>query len=94
MMYAIPLPYLAIQLGWIVTELGRQPWIVYGMLKTSDAVSPVASSQVLTSLVAFIVVYTLLGIAGFTLIIKNARKGPQDEEEQAPAIEEGQAAEA
>ncbi len=94
MMWAIPLPYLAIQLGWIVTEFGRQPWIVYGMLKTSDAVSPVASSQVLTSLVAFIVVYSLLGIAGFTLIIKNARKGPQDEEEQTPAIEDAQAAEA
>ena len=94
MMYAIPLPYLAIQLGWMVTEFGRQPWVVYGMVKTSDAVSPVAASQVMTSLIGFVVVYSLLGLAGFTLIIKHARKGPQDAEEQNPALEDAEAAEA
>ena len=41
MMWSIPLPYLAIQLGWIVTEIGRQPWLVYGLVRTSDAVSPI-----------------------------------------------------
>lgn len=46
MLFSIPLPYIANQLGWIVTEVGRQPWIVYGLMKTSDAVSPVATSQV------------------------------------------------
>ncbi len=55
---------------------GRQPWIVYGLMKTSDAVSPLASSQVLVSLTAFIVIYGLLGVAGFYLIIKNATKNP------------------
>jgi cytochrome d ubiquinol oxidase subunit I len=57
--------------------VGRQPWIVYGLLKTSDAVSPIASSQVLTSLIAFVLVYGLLGAVGFYLIFKNAKKGPE-----------------
>lgn len=77
MVYSIPLPYIAIEMGWIVAEVGRQPWIVYNLMKTSDAVSPVMGSQVLVSLIGFIVVYGLLGIAGFYLIIKNARKGPE-----------------
>jgi cytochrome d ubiquinol oxidase subunit I len=77
MLYSIPLPYLAIQMGWIVAEVGRQPWIVYGIMKTSDAVSPIATSQVATSLVAFVLVYGLLGAVGYYLIFKYARKGPE-----------------
>lgn len=77
MVYSIPLPYIALEMGWIVAEVGRQPWIVYNLMKTSDAVSPVMGSQVLVSLIGFIVVYGALGIAGFYLIIKNARKGPE-----------------
>lgn len=76
MLLAIPLPYIAIQLGWVLAEVGRQPWIVYGLLKTSDAVSPVAPGQVLTSLIAFVLVYGLLGMVGAYLIVKNAVKGP------------------
>jgi cytochrome bd ubiquinol oxidase subunit I len=76
MLYAIPLPYIANELGWTVAEVGRQPWIVYGMMKTSDAVSPVAASQVGTSLVAFVLVYSLLGLAAFILMARAARKGP------------------
>jgi cytochrome bd ubiquinol oxidase subunit I len=79
MVYSIPLPYIAILLGWTVAEVGRQPWIVYGIMKTADAVSPIAASQVAVSLAAFILVYGLLGIAAFYLIIKNARKGPEPE---------------
>ena len=76
MLYAIPFPYIACELGWTVTEVGRQPWIVYGLMKTSDAVSPVAASQVGTSLVAFVLVYSLLGLAAFLLMARAARKGP------------------
>ncbi len=76
MVAAIPLPYLAIQLGWIVTEMGRQPWIVYGLMKTAGANSPIAASQVGISLAGFIVVYGLLGLAGFYLIARNAIQGP------------------
>jgi cytochrome d ubiquinol oxidase subunit I len=77
MLYAIPLPYIALQAGWIVTEVGRQPWIVYGLMRTRDAVSPIAVSQVGVSLVAFILAYSLLGVVAFYLIVKQARRGPE-----------------
>ena len=77
MLFAIPLPYLAIELGWVLAEVGRQPWIVYGLLKTADAASPIAASQVMTSLVGFILVYGLLGLVGFYLITDIAKKGPK-----------------
>ncbi len=75
-LFSIPLPYIANQLGWIVTEVGRQPWIVYGLMKTSDAVSPIAPAQVGVTLVSFILVYGLLGATGFYLMAQHARKGP------------------
>jgi cytochrome bd ubiquinol oxidase subunit I len=73
--WLIPVPYLANQLGWTIAEIGRQPWIVYGMMRTTDAVSPVAVSQVGVSLVAFIFVYSFLGIVDFYLLWKYARLG-------------------
>ena len=91
MMFSIPLPYLAIQLGWIVTEFGRQPWIVYGLMKTSDAVSPIATSQVAISLVGFILVYSLLGIAGFSMIAKYAKEGPAAGADTGEPVESGEA---
>ncbi|MDX2451536.1 cytochrome ubiquinol oxidase subunit I [Desulfosarcina sp.] len=83
MLLAIPLPYLAIEMGWVLAEVGRQPWIVYGLLKTANAASPVAVSQVMTSLVGFILVYSLLGIAGFYLMAKFAIAGPEPARENA-----------
>ncbi|MBF0226839.1 MAG: cytochrome ubiquinol oxidase subunit I [Desulfobacterales bacterium] len=78
-MISLPLPYIAIELGWILTEVGRQPWIVYGLMKTKDAVSvSVSEIQVIASLIGFIVIYGLLGAIGFYLIFKNALKGPQN----------------
>jgi cytochrome d ubiquinol oxidase subunit I len=76
MLYSIPLPYLAIALGWTVAEVGRQPWIVYGLMRTSDAASPIASGQVLATLIGFIVVYGVLGLLAFGMIIRTARLGP------------------
>ncbi len=76
MLLSIPLPYIAIEVGWVLAEVGRQPWIVYGLMKTSDAASPVAGSQVLFSLIAFILLYSFLGAVGFYLIVINAKKGP------------------
>jgi cytochrome d ubiquinol oxidase subunit I len=77
MLFAIPLPYIAIEMGWLLAEVGRQPWIVYGLMKTSIAVSPIATLQVALSLAAFIGVYGLLGALGYFLIIKYAKKGPE-----------------
>lgn len=76
MLLAIPLPYLAAEAGWIVTEVGRQPWIVYRLIRTSEAVSPIAVSQVFPSLLAFFLVYSFLGLVAFALIFQAARKGP------------------
>ncbi len=77
MLYAIPLPYIALQAGWIVTEVGRQPWIVYGLMRTKDAVSHIAASQVGISLAAFILVYSTLGAIAIYLMVKQARRGPE-----------------
>lgn len=74
--WIIPLPYLANQLGWTIAELGRQPWIVYGLMRISDAVSQVPAGQVLATLIVFILLYSLLGGVNFYLIFKYARKGP------------------
>jgi cytochrome d ubiquinol oxidase subunit I len=73
LVWTIPLPYIASELGWTVAEVGRQPWIVYGLMKTSDASSPVAISQVLTSFISFTVAYGFLGVVAFYLIARSAR---------------------
>ncbi len=75
--WMIPVPYVATFFGWAVAEIGRQPWIVYNLMRTSDAVSPVPADNILFSLLGFIVVYTLLGILDIYLLIKYARKGPE-----------------
>ena len=77
MCIAAPLPLITIESGWVLSEVGRQPWIVYGLMKTSQAASPVASTQVLASLIGFVVVYSLLGFVGFWLMIKHVKKGPE-----------------
>ena len=78
MLYAIPLPYIAIEAGWVLAEVGRQPWIVYGLMKTSDAVSPIVTSQVAFSLVALTLLYALLGAVDIYLLFKFAKKGPAE----------------
>lgn len=89
----IPLPYLAASLGWTVTEMGRQPWIVYGVMKTTDAASRLAGYQVGISLTAFILAYSALGIVCFWLISRYAGKVPTPLEETGNAsISSGQVA--
>ncbi|MDX2502444.1 MAG: cytochrome ubiquinol oxidase subunit I [Deltaproteobacteria bacterium] len=77
MMFSVPLPFLAIEFGWLLAEVGRQPWIVYGLMKTSAGDSPIDIIQVAISLGAFVLVYTLLGAVGYYLMIKKAVKGPE-----------------
>jgi cytochrome d ubiquinol oxidase subunit I len=76
--FCIPLPYFAIWAGWTLTEVGRQPWIVYGLMRTSDAVSPVGAGEVGFTLVLMTLLYALLGAVGIWLMIKLAKKGPED----------------
>lgn len=76
LVYAIPLPYIGLQAGWAVAEVGRQPWIVYGLMRTKDAVSMIDASQVAVSLAAFVVLYLLLAALDIFLLVKYSRKGP------------------
>jgi cytochrome d ubiquinol oxidase subunit I len=77
MLCSIPLPYLAMTVGWTVAEVGRQPWIVYGLMRTRDAASPIASGQVLVTLIGFVVVYGILGLLAFGLMVRTVRRGPE-----------------
>jgi len=74
--YAIPLPYLAIEAGWMLTETGRQPWIIYSLMKTSKVVFPTPDSKVLLSLILVLLANLGLGIADFYFLRNFARKGP------------------
>jgi len=74
-LYSIPLPYIACELGWTLAEVGRQPWIVYGILRTNEAASPLVAGQVAVTLLAFVVVYATIGIIGFGMITRFARQG-------------------
>ena len=85
------LPTLATQLGWMAAEIGRQPWIVYGVMKTSDGVSKVViAPEVLTSIVMFGIIYLLLGAVWIYLLRREVVHGPEGE--PLPAIEAESAA--
>ena len=71
-----PSGFIAVIAGWFVTEIGRQPYIVYEVMRTSDAVSPVIGPHIALSLLAFIVTYTFVFGAGSYYILKLIGKGP------------------
>jgi cytochrome bd ubiquinol oxidase subunit I len=71
-----PMGFIAILAGWWVTETGRQPWLAYGILRTRDAVSPVSFEVVLTSLILFVVAYTIVFATGLYYINRLINKGP------------------
>jgi cytochrome bd ubiquinol oxidase subunit I len=84
---ATAFPFIAATAGWVLTEMGRQPWIVQGLLKTSDAHSPnVSSATIGASLGVFVVLYIVLGVVDFVLMRRYARLDP-------PALREGTAGE-
>lgn len=83
--WAIPLPILANSFGWIFTEMGRQPWVVYGMLRTADGVSPsVPATTVAISLTVFTILYAVLGVIEFRLLRTYAMNGPEAPPEAGP----------
>jgi len=72
------LPYLANTSGWLLTEMGRQPWVVYGVLKTEDAMSPnLTQGTILFSLIGFSLIYGLLMVVDIYLLVKYAKAGPE-----------------
>jgi len=77
LLFAIPLPHLANQFGWIAAEVGRQPWAVYRVLKTADAASVVVPAwQILFTLIMFGLIYFLLFVLFITILVKIVKKGP------------------
>ena len=75
----LPLPLLANEFGWIAAEVGRQPWAVYRILRTSDAASVVVpAGNILFSLILFAVVYTMLAVIGLSILLKLVKKGPPE----------------
>lgn len=80
LVFAIPLPIIANEFGWIAAEVGRQPWAVYKLLKTVDAVSTIVpATHVLLSLIIFTIIYVLLVVLFITILLKIIKKGPQTE---------------
>lgn len=73
---AMPLGFVAVLAGWTVTETGRQPFVVYNVLRTSDAISPVAQGAVTTSLILFVTVYNVLLLSFFWFAGRIALRGP------------------
>jgi cytochrome d ubiquinol oxidase subunit I len=80
--WAIILPYLANSAGWIMTEMGRVPWVVYGLMKIEQAVSNVVpAGQVLATLILYTLIYAALMVATLYLLVKYAKAGPATGEE-------------
>lgn len=75
--WMLVVPFIANTVGWIFTEVGRQPWVVYGLLKTSNAVSIISPGYVAASLIGFTAIYTLLAVVEIGLMIKVATKAPE-----------------
>jgi cytochrome d ubiquinol oxidase subunit I len=78
-MVLTPSGFIAVLAGWFVTEVGRQPWIVQGLMRTSDATSPVIGTSIAISLTAFVIVYGFVFGAGSFYILKLIGKGPEGE---------------
>jgi cytochrome d ubiquinol oxidase subunit I len=81
MVAGIPLPFVAAIGGWLFREIGRQPWLIQGVLTTQDAMSHVTRDQMLVSFLAFTGVFAVLAVADWVLIARLARRGPVSSDE-------------
>jgi cytochrome d ubiquinol oxidase subunit I len=77
-LWAMPLPVIACELGWIAAEVGRQPWVVYRLLRTDEAASiTVSSGEIIFSIVLFSLIYVLLGSVYIYLFVRKVKHGPE-----------------
>jgi cytochrome d ubiquinol oxidase subunit I len=84
LMLVVPFPYIATTAGWITAEVGRQPWLVYGLMRTAAGVSPrVSSGSAWFTLLGFMGLYTVLGILFLFLIHREIEHGPESVEKSA-----------
>jgi cytochrome d ubiquinol oxidase subunit I len=78
--WVAPLGFVAVLAGWTVAEVGRQPWTVYGQMRTAQSVSPsLTGPDVLWSLLAYMTIYLILYPAGLAVMAKIVRQGPTDQ---------------
>ena len=83
-LWSLPLPWLAVEAGWIVAELGRQPWVIEGVLPTAVAVSNLGVKTLLLTIAGFVAIYSVLLVIEIKLMLKTIRKGPQETPAPAP----------
>jgi cytochrome d ubiquinol oxidase subunit I len=88
--WVAPLGFVAVIAGWTTTEVGRQPWTVYGLLRTADSVSPsLTGADVVLSLACYVVVYLIMFPTGIAFMVGLVRRGPQEKEFEPEIIESG-----
>jgi cytochrome d ubiquinol oxidase subunit I len=88
--FASPLGFLAVIAGWTTTEVGRQPWTVYGLMRTAQSVSPsLTGRDVLISLLGYALVYLIMYPAGFLLMARLVNRGPEDAALEPEPVESG-----
>ena len=81
LMLAMPFPFIANTAGWLTTELGRQPWLIYSLMRTTDGVSTtVSSGNVLFTLIGFAGMYLVMGLLYVVLIVQDVAHGPESSE--------------
>jgi cytochrome d ubiquinol oxidase subunit I len=88
LMLAMPFPYIANEAGWVVTEVGRQPWIIYGLMRTSEGTSPtVVSGETVFTIIGFLGMYFVLGVLFLYLVLREIGHGPGGTPEDEGPIE-------
>jgi cytochrome d ubiquinol oxidase subunit I len=87
-MLAMPFPYIANEAGWVTSEVGRQPWIVYGVMRTAQgASSNVAATETIFTIAGFVGMYFLLGLLFMLLVLREIATGPQSVPSSTVALE-------
>jgi cytochrome d ubiquinol oxidase subunit I len=81
-LFSLPLPYIAGELGWILTEMGRQPWIIQDLMPVSKGVSQIKTGSVITTFILFGVLFTVLLVSEISIMVKQVKTGPGHKEEK------------
>jgi cytochrome d ubiquinol oxidase subunit I len=80
LLLSAPVPYIATTAGWMTAELGRQPWLVYGLFRTAEGISPlVHSGNTLFTLLGFLGLYLAMGLLFVLLVVEKLRQGPAEQ---------------
>ena len=82
LMFMTPSGIVATLAGWYVAETGRQPWVIYGILKTNDAISPVPAPALLSTLIAFVCIYAIFMTSFLVFTVRIIRRGPANVHDQ------------